>query len=111
MKVSKFCLLLVFIGNFFISCSAQTLSKNDIFAFGNGALGVVVGNKVQIYGNSGENTWTVYSGMDMNLPNGYKDVFAFGNGALGVVVGNKVQIYGNSGENIWTVYSGMDFIK
>ena len=66
MKMLKQFFVLVFFVLFCFSCSAQTITQGTIF-FYDGLLGVVVNNRVQFYWQSGENEWTVASGMDFNI--------------------------------------------
>jgi hypothetical protein len=105
MKIVKKSLVMIILGVLCINCSAQTITQNDIFGFGQ-FIGVIVNNKVQFYSPDGKK-WTAIPQLEMALPNGYRNVFEFGQ-FIGVIVNNKVQFYSPGGEK-WTVIPQLDF--
>jgi hypothetical protein len=94
----------------------------NVFGFGPN-IGVVVNNKVQFYAYNHSSGWGYVgdsglyydlelSGIEFELPRGYKDVFGIGrtgyNGIV-VVVNNKLQFYYYYINYSWDVYHVLDF--
>jgi hypothetical protein len=104
----KWSVILVATGFFCVNGFAQTSAQNDVFGFGDWAIGIITNNnRVQFYEYG--DSWTVMDDIeDMILPNGYSGVFSLGvRRLIGIITNNnKVQFYAYMGK--WTIMSDAD---
>jgi len=101
MKNITWIIILFIVCIFFLNCTVQIKSSDDIIGYRDGVI-LVRNNEIKLY-KFNWIFWTKVFGSEKSLPNGYKNIFSDDN-FIGIIMNNnKIQFYFfNVDQNIWT---------